>query len=238
MDHRLPLVDVGEDDTLVLVLGQTGSGRSTFINRAVGSTVATVRHGRTCETISISHFTVSHPKDPDRRFILVDTPGFRGVAKWPLRRITSWLKDNVSLKAKVVVIYLIEIDQFRWPEGTEMDPPRLKEINNHLVIVTTKWNNLNPMNANIGTRREDELCRFYACEVHRFHDTQDSAWSIIDRANAPIANVSDLGDKLSALLPKLMSQHSSSRQFFPSPFESYTNQILRELDTPDTAESF
>lgn len=99
-----------------------------------------------------------------------------------------------------------------------MSPSKLlKEINEHLVIATTKWSNLNPGNAAVGPRREDELCRAYSRDVHRFHDTQDSAWAIIDRSQAPVVKVSYFGDKLAALFPK---PKGSKRSFLRAMFSS------------------
>jgi len=79
------------------VLGDTGTGKSTFINHAIGRAVATVGYGMAPETVSISHYITSHPKDATHRFILVDTLGFDTIP-WEdydvLKRLVKWLKKS------------------------------------------------------------------------------------------------------------------------------------------------
>ncbi|GLB39712.1 hypothetical protein LshimejAT787_0702220 [Lyophyllum shimeji] len=185
---NMSLSDIRKDDTFVLVVGQTGSGRSTFINRAVGSPVAEVGHGLTPKTTSIRHFPTAHPRNRGRRFIFVDTPGFDSpnLQDWQiLDGIVTWLRKIAGLRTKVVIIYLIEIDQPRKQEAVGMNPRKLLNVMDaHLVIATTKWSNLR--NVAIGHRREAELSTAYSREVLRFHDTQESAWAIVDGSQPPI----------------------------------------------------
>jgi len=91
-----PLIDVDKDDTLILILGETGAGKSTFVNHAVGATVAEVGHTLRSKTTSVSHFFASRR---GRRFIFVDTPGFgnRNLTDIEiLARIVSWLRKSSS----------------------------------------------------------------------------------------------------------------------------------------------
>ncbi|KAG6840417.1 hypothetical protein C0991_006811 [Blastosporella zonata] len=91
------LTEYRKDDTIVLILGQVGSGKSTFLNRAAGGTVMTVGHNLTSETKSVSYCVLQDPTQTSRRYIFVDTPGFddyKTEDREILDRIVKWIKDS------------------------------------------------------------------------------------------------------------------------------------------------
>lgn len=155
-----PLQDWREDDTLVLMLGDAGSGRSTFINFALGSNAAPIARGMDFETKSISHFITSRPTHPKDRYILVDTPGF-DAGLWEdyqvLRRLVKWLKQSLPSdgRRRVAIVYLVEVDLPIPREGKRRMSPRklsVKGIAEHTVVATTKWRNLGGCRATTGSR--------------------------------------------------------------------------------------
>ncbi|KAI1087989.1 P-loop containing nucleoside triphosphate hydrolase protein [Rostrohypoxylon terebratum] len=66
--------NVGESDTVVLVMGVTGSGKSSFISTVLEEDVDIVGHNLTSHTSGVDFFTLEY--EDGRRVFLVDTPGF------------------------------------------------------------------------------------------------------------------------------------------------------------------
>ena len=64
-----------------------------MINQIVGRQALMVSHGLESCTSSIQHVIIRHPTVPDRRIILVDTPGFDDKFDNAeiLNRIALWL---------------------------------------------------------------------------------------------------------------------------------------------------
>ena len=65
-----------------------------MINQIVGKQALMVSHGRESCTSSIQHVITRHPSVPDRRIILVETPGFDDTYVDDaeiLNRIALWL---------------------------------------------------------------------------------------------------------------------------------------------------
>jgi len=69
--------DMKEIDTLILVVGQAGVGKSTFINIVAGREVTNVSHGLEPCTVEPKYVICPLPRDPTSpsRIVLVDTPG-------------------------------------------------------------------------------------------------------------------------------------------------------------------
>jgi len=103
---------------------------------------------------------------------------------------------------KLLIIYLIEINEPRRQDG--MKTARLidETLNAHLVIATTKWGD----RASVEETWERALSEAYPCKVHRFLNTQDSAWAIAySSSRSPLVKLSDFSNKLAAVqLPAQM----------------------------------
>ncbi|KAG0694753.1 hypothetical protein DFH29DRAFT_1006061 [Suillus ampliporus] len=83
-------------DIVILVIGVTGGGKTTFINTAVGRRVNIVDDGLDSCTQYISCAACPRPDDNTRRIIFVDTPGFNNSSNdLPdgkiLKDIAGWL---------------------------------------------------------------------------------------------------------------------------------------------------
>ncbi|KAF8064964.1 P-loop containing nucleoside triphosphate hydrolase protein [Lyophyllum atratum] len=179
---------VQDEDTVVLILGQTGAGKSTFINWAIGHDVASVGHGLDSHTTDIQPYLMT--SDGDRRIVLVDTPGFNDT--WMndreiMGRIVEWLKNSCKPNMKFAgIIYLHEITQARTtPETNYMHPAKLSnpEASRHVILVTVKWSEVR---SSIGQVREERLMDSWqkmaggGSKIVRFLDSTESAHSIIN----------------------------------------------------------
>jgi GTPase Era involved in 16S rRNA processing len=68
-----------------------------FINSVVGYEATQIGHGLKSCTQSIQSVAIRHPADPNRRLILIDTPGFDDTYRPDteiLRNIADWLEDT------------------------------------------------------------------------------------------------------------------------------------------------
>jgi len=179
-------------DSIVVVMGPTGTGKSTFIERATRQESGTVGHKlRTCTT-DIRSVNIIHPEN-GRSVVFVDTPGFDGPSMSDvqiLSMIADFLRDTYKEKAKLAtIIYLHKIDDNR------MTGSLLKHLQTfanlcgqttmpNVVIVTTMWGRVTEEE---GARREAELKKEFwkdmvadGCKTERFENTYDSAWRVID----------------------------------------------------------
>ncbi|KAF5384230.1 hypothetical protein D9615_003470 [Tricholomella constricta] len=247
MPRDVPLVidpPLKIDDTLVLILGQTGAGKSTvriirflarlstqvtfaqFINHAAAAEVMEVGHGLKSQTQSLSYHTVNHR---GRRFIFVDTPGFDDSNLMEdgqiLRRIATWLKKRKcgALKTKLLIVYLVEISQQRQAKDRNgMSPLKLLDAgfdNGSLVIATTKWAELK--NRELGNRKATQLSNLYRrSAIYEFKDSRQSAWDILDRPSRPpaVTELSEFGTQLELILPKRKRKRNWIPAFFRNLF--------------------
>ncbi|KAH6918096.1 P-loop containing nucleoside triphosphate hydrolase protein [Coprinopsis sp. MPI-PUGE-AT-0042] len=189
------------NDKVIVVMGQTGSGKSTFINCAVGHEVARVTHTVTSCTEDIQLLQCVHPKHPNQRVFLVDTPGFDHTkARSPrriLQRVSEWLiatyKQDVKLSG---ILQLDDITQVRMTGSHRVSLRAFSELCgaeflSNVVLVSTGWEDLD--NIQTGTKREQELQKMLADDhgldgirYSRFHErTTDAAWGVIDLLQAP-----------------------------------------------------
>ncbi|KAG6833273.1 hypothetical protein H0H87_009448 [Tephrocybe sp. NHM501043] len=260
------LPSLTRDDSIVLLLGQTGAGKSTvskphiplpheisdtsitpkFVNHLVGQSVMTVGHNIKSQTEQVSHYTVPNPRNRRRRIMLVDTPGFDDYKiedRDILDKIVHWLKKSGDNKLKILIVYLVEIDQVRRINAGGMSPTRLVSagLNVNLVVASTKWSCLK--NEEIGARREPALEQICSCAVYRFKDSTQSAWDIIDiGAKSPVIAVAELASQLDTTLPK--KRPKPKRGFLRAIFANlFSKEIIKTafdagINMFDTAEAY
>ncbi|GLB39700.1 putative 50S ribosome-binding GTPase [Lyophyllum shimeji] len=186
------MLDPRSTDVVIPIMGPTGVGKSTFINRVADKDVATVGHNLKSQTAQLQHVVLAYPNDPTRRIVLVDTPGFDDTYvpdSEILRRIGVWLARSYTANMKLSgVIYLHEISQTRML-GTSLK--NLDMFNKlcgddgmkNVILATTKWSEVLP---EVGARRELQLKDMHwkpmielGSQLRRFEDSKESGWKII-----------------------------------------------------------
>ncbi|KIK12622.1 hypothetical protein PISMIDRAFT_689313 [Pisolithus microcarpus 441] len=171
------------------VMGPTGSGKTTFINRAVGSPDA--GRGSTVFTKEVRPVRYPHP-DGVRNIVLVDTPGCNDsmtdfqvlgeIARW----LTAIYAKNINLNG---MLYFHLISEHTITETTLRNFNMFKELcgkdnYKNVVFVTTMWDKVSK---EVGLEREQDLqSDFWRAMIsmgsttRRFERTAESAWEIIN----------------------------------------------------------
>jgi hypothetical protein len=204
-----------ETDVIIPVLGLTGAGRSTFINAAAGAAVTAVGDEgdlMPC-TGAIQPVVVPYPsKDvPTRRIVFVDTPGFTDT--WvndaeTLRRIVNWLEISCNSRMKLAgIIYLHDISQSRIATAKgNLDLFYNPSVVDNVILATTKGVDLA---SDVESRREQQLSQQCSTGLHSFHNTPESAWTIV---NHVLNNIPDNALPIQEQLIKLLGGLPSKTQ--------------------------
>lgn len=196
-DDLLPTVS----DKVVVLMGQTGSGKSTFINCAAGHDVAPVTHSVTSCTNDIRLFHCARPGHPNERIFLVDTPGFDHTKaqspKGVLQQVSEWLIATYKRDVKVAgILQLVDITQAQVTSSHRLALKAFSELCGadflcNVVVVSTFWEDLDSLQ--VGTMREHELRKLLAKD-YDFNDirysrfperTKQAAWDVIDLLQGP-----------------------------------------------------
>ncbi|THU87668.1 hypothetical protein K435DRAFT_867056 [Dendrothele bispora CBS 962.96] len=135
-----------ETGILILLMGHTGAGKSSFINTASNRpNTALVNESITSESVEIMHFTIPNPANPSERpIIFVETPGFNHIKVNDfeiLRHISEWMSRSCKLDVRVGgIIYFHPINQSRISETNWLlNYLSSPEPVQHLLLTTTKW---------------------------------------------------------------------------------------------------
>ncbi|KAF5325808.1 hypothetical protein D9611_000939 [Ephemerocybe angulata] len=148
-DMALGASDSKSGDTLVAVIGQAGSGKSSLINAIIGENVAKVGADFTSCTEGVAEYPYVLPNG--HKIILVDTPGFDGYHPGGSTLSTVDILEMVQKVAStrdVSFSYIIIVQSVRDDDLTkdlEGRPKRLFEAiapGAKLAIVTTQWDSL------------------------------------------------------------------------------------------------
>ncbi|KAF8065332.1 P-loop containing nucleoside triphosphate hydrolase protein [Lyophyllum atratum] len=135
-------------DCVILILGSTGAGKSTFTNTYIGEALASVGHGSESHTQHVQSFSIPHLATfPPRRIVVVDTPGFDDTYLTDheiLRRIAIWLARSYTAKMKLAgVIHLVNISQTLTAQTKRYLHVchRLcgQNASRKVILATTKW---------------------------------------------------------------------------------------------------
>jgi len=193
------LQKASDGDRIIVIMGPTGAGKSTFINIATGQDGQTIGHGMESHTATIRAVRVRHPS-MNEFVVFVDTPGFDDTYKPDveiLRMIADWLVKTHKGKVKLTtIVYLHRITDNRL-SGSLLKNLRMftslcgQEAMPNVVIGTTMWGEVRQEHAE---RRETEMKRtFWAdmlkngCRVERFLDTYESAWHLVDKVSEDVS---------------------------------------------------
>ncbi|KAJ7587369.1 P-loop containing nucleoside triphosphate hydrolase protein [Mycena floridula] len=195
-DHYMN--DPKPDDIVIPIMGPTGAGKSSFINKLMGNDAMTVGHDLQSCTAQLDYAILhssEHPQlgvEGQHRIIILDTPGFDDTFETDyeiLRRISVWLTHSYSDGMKLAgVVYLHDISQTRMLGSTRKNFEMFRKLcglkaSPHIVLTTTKWNRVGE---DEGKRRETQLVEKFwngiieqKAKTCRFTLTQDSALHVI-----------------------------------------------------------
>ncbi|KZM24314.1 uncharacterized protein EKO05_0005630 [Ascochyta rabiei] len=145
---------------MILVLGGTGTGKSSFVATTSGQAVGVGHDLRsftaTCQAVE---FNLA-----DRQVVqLIDTPGFSDTSRPDLdvlKAIAGWLQTNKAAIAGVVYLHRIDERRFTGTHRLVFDIVRAicgKHFYPHLVLCTTMWDKLHRDVLGEAEERESEL---------------------------------------------------------------------------------
>lgn len=150
---------LSNDDTLIAVVGVTGSGKTTFVSKATGRSDLEIGHSIdscTKEVVPVSF------KLDRRNVTLLDTPGFDDTRLSDadiLKIIAKYLTDTYQEEVMLTGIILLQpINQARL-QGSEMKRTRIfkkllgENAYKRVIIATTMWDQVSK---DIGNVRQNE----------------------------------------------------------------------------------
>ncbi|KAF9527273.1 P-loop containing nucleoside triphosphate hydrolase protein [Crepidotus variabilis] len=194
--------DISEDDILIGLLGPTGAGKSSFINKATGYKDGIGHSLHSC-TDKITAIKCRMPEIADRDIVFVDTPGFddsRFTEKVVLEMISTWLHDRYKRNIKLNgLLYFHKISDNRMGRSSISHIDLFHRIVGknfqNIVLVSTMWDEVD---SDEGEKRENQLREEYwkwlikqGSKVARSLHSQASALLIlkpvVDNANAMLA---------------------------------------------------
>ncbi|KAG8785818.1 hypothetical protein FRB91_008613 [Serendipita sp. 411] len=194
---------IPEDAKIILVMGPTGAGKSTFINYATKGTARGIGHELRSYTSDIRVVRPSWRTSDCRPVYFVDTPGFNDTFKSDieiLALVAEFFLEAYHCKLKIdTILYLHRITDNRMAGSPLKNLQLFASVCGNIamprvVLVTTMWRLVDPT---VGTLREQELkARFWngmiwkGCAVERFDDSFESVQHIIMRFSRS-ASVSD-----------------------------------------------
>ncbi|KAJ3510413.1 hypothetical protein NMY22_g15985 [Coprinellus aureogranulatus] len=223
------------------LMGQTGAGKSHFINSVARRNVAPV--GRGLSIRDVQSFTIDNPypilgsgrsAKARSKIILVDTPGLNNTDQKTcsdlqiIRRIADWLNDNCNddaLFGGIIFMHDITEDRARvysdalaWPIKY-FDSPHVLQ---HIVLTTSKWDlDLVKENMKRFIDREKDLSEMQTwkrllirgASLCRYAGNTDTAW-----------------DSIQALLQMNMLQVALARKDFNAVHTC--SKLFREVHVP------
>ncbi|KAI8633025.1 P-loop containing nucleoside triphosphate hydrolase protein [Xylariaceae sp. FL1651] len=181
----------GDEVSMILVMGVTGSGKSRFVNLLRGGSV---EEGRGLSSIT-QECQIVRVRIGSELVYIVDTPGFDDTTKSDaeiLEQITKFLGTQYALGLALKgIIFLHRITDIRVQGSTLSSMVMFREIcGDHalknVVLMTTFWDLLD--DKSVGAQRQQELREDFWCEmiskgsqVRQFDGSQDMAEALVIR---------------------------------------------------------
>ncbi|KAH6912049.1 hypothetical protein BKA70DRAFT_1266404 [Coprinopsis sp. MPI-PUGE-AT-0042] len=164
----------GLDDIVLLVMGDLGAGKTTFIKEYTKSEEVVPCHRLTNDAQEVTGYEARAPQEfadqmKDRRLILVDTPGFDGLLTELaiIPKISAWFaRSYENIIPPTGIIYMHSILDKRAPE----DPSKVTrvlsakpwdEYSCQAIMVTSQWDEAQKQD---GPGRERQLKANYWAE--------------------------------------------------------------------------
>ncbi|KZP32134.1 hypothetical protein FIBSPDRAFT_1037208 [Athelia psychrophila] len=196
-----PKYNLSAKDRIVIVMGPTGAGKSTFIEYATQQAGESVGHSLESKTSEIRAVRCQHLRDHES-VIFVDTPGFDDTHRSDieiLSQIAGWFVKAYKQKVPIsAIIYLHRISDNRMA-GSPLKNLQMfasmcgQEAMPRVVLATTMWGETTTAT---GERREKELKGTFwtdmiaqGCTVQRFGDSYPSAWQLVGKLPTVQENV-------------------------------------------------
>ncbi|KAF7761726.1 hypothetical protein Agabi119p4_9718 [Agaricus bisporus var. burnettii] len=199
--------DLTKNDVIIVIMGPTGAGKSTFIQTATpGYNNHAVGHGLQSFTSQITAVRMSF--DDGTNVVLVDTPGFDDTCLSDfdiLQTVAKWLKNVRTRELEISgILYLHRISDNRMAQTPLKNLKMFQKLCGEdffkkVILVTTMWPELESTETNgiasdeyydemnSCSNREKELETIYWSDMlnhgsttKRFSNSKDSAWDIID----------------------------------------------------------
>ncbi|KAJ8120908.1 hypothetical protein ONZ43_g2509 [Nemania bipapillata] len=188
--ERLEKGSYDENDLWIVVMGVTGSGKTTFISRLLGRELVVGHDLESC-TSDVDFFDLKYK---GKTLHLIDTPGFDDTYRTDidiLTTIVNWLnkayKENLCLSG---IVYLHPINYNRMGNSHMKNMTMFKKLCGptrlpSVVFATTMWTNAD---REIQLKRHDELSLSESYwgnivtkeNVFQHYDSAGSAFKIID----------------------------------------------------------
>jgi len=191
-DSAWSVIGLSALERIVIVMGPTGAGKSTFIEHATRLYGQTIGHRLQACTTDVRAVRVTHPAD-GYQVVLVDTPGFDSTNRSDevvLAQIADFLTRNYHGGVHLAsIIYLHKISDNRMTWSALKNLPVFGSLCGQVaappvILATTMWSHVPE---GVGGKREEQLrvdvwkdMGFHGCKIHRFEETYESAWRIID----------------------------------------------------------
>ncbi|KAG8782102.1 hypothetical protein FRC20_007857 [Serendipita sp. 405] len=180
---------ITRDDKIIVVMGPTGAGKSTFIDYATGGDGQDIGHSlKSCTRDIVIRKTTAEGQS----FALVDTPGLNNTTRSNyeiLGEIASFLVEARMAGYQLdKILYLHQISDNRMAGTSSRDLELFANLCGNaampnVIVVTTMWS---LVANNTGKEREEQLRETFwsqmiteGCRIARFEDSTASARSIV-----------------------------------------------------------
>jgi len=189
--------DLSQDDIIIAVMGPTGSGKSSFIDKATEGEGHGAAIGHKLESCTQKVGVVKY-RCQGHNIVFVDTPGFDDTYKTDfeiLDLIAEWLQKTYKCDIKLAgILYLHAITNNRMTGTLRKNLKMFKQLCgadalSNVILVTTMWRDASEDRA---LERQKELESIFwkdmvtkGSKVFRYDDNYDSAWSILDHFLEP-----------------------------------------------------
>ncbi|KAF9043923.1 hypothetical protein BJ165DRAFT_1478665 [Panaeolus papilionaceus] len=206
LDHLARLLGINQikpTDLVFIVIGPSGVGKSSFINKGARRSILKVGHGLETTTKSFSH--VLCPSANSQRIVLVDTPPFP-LSMQDEKKIKKWMQKSLGRNVTFHgILYLHRITDNRVNENPRTHFNTFQSLvgtrfHSRVALVTTMWDTLR--DERIGARREQEIKSGewqdmvqQGSIIERHHNTPESVHAIIDKMIS-MSTPSTLGDTI------------------------------------------